>query len=69
MWILYVLIGIVVLAVAVFLIVTTVRKTKVPPNQNQLSELKNLNDKGLITEQEYNEKVAELKTRKGGKDE
>lgn len=67
MWIAYVIIGVVVLAVAIFLIATTVRKTRVPPNQDLLTELKNLKEKGLISEQEYKEKVAELKARKGGK--
>lgn len=69
MWIVYVIIGVVVLAVAIFFIATTVRKTRVPPNQDLLTELKNLKDKGLISEQEYKEKVAELKARKGGKNE
>lgn len=69
MWILYVIVGLAVLGVAVFLITTTVRKKKASPNQNQLSELKSLKEQGLITEQDYDTKVAELKARKGGKNE
>lgn len=69
MWIVYVIIGVIVLAVAIFFIVTTVRKTRVLPNQDLLTELKNLKEKGLISEQEYKEKAAELKARKGDKNE
>lgn len=67
MWIAYVIIGVVVLAVAIFFITTTVRKKKSPPDKNVLTELEILRNKGLITEHEYNEKRAEIKARKGGK--
>lgn len=67
MWIAYVIIGVIVLAVAIFFIMTTVRKKKSPPDKNVLTELESLRNKGLITEQEYNEKRAEIKARKGGK--
>lgn len=67
MWIAYAIIGVVVLAVAIFFITTTVRKKKSSPDKNVLTELESLRNKGLITEQEYNEKRAEIKARKGGK--
>lgn len=67
MWIAYVIIGVIVLAVAIFFITTTIRKKKSSPDKNVLTELESLKNKGLITEQEYNEKRAEIKARKGGK--
>lgn len=67
MLIAYVTIGVVVLAVAIFFITTTVRKKKSSPDKNVLTELESLRNKGLITEQEYNEKRAEILARKGGK--
>ncbi len=69
MWILYVVIGVVVIVVPVviFLTTTTVRKKKANPNQKTLTELDNLKAKNLITEQEYNEKRAEILHREGGK--
>lgn len=69
MWIAYVIIGVVVLAVAIFFITTTVRKKKSSPDKNVLTELESLRNKGLITEQEYNEKEPRLKLGKEVKNE
>lgn len=67
MLIAFIIVGVIVLAVAIFFITTTVRKKNSPPDKNVLTELESLRNKGLITEQEYNEKRAEIKARKGGK--
>lgn len=48
-------------------IATTVRKKKPTPDKDLLAELDSLKEKGLITEQEYNDKRAEIISRKGGK--
>lgn len=64
-----IIVGVIVLAVAIFLITTTVRKKKSTPDKKLLVELESLKEKCLITEQEYNEKKAEIQSRKGGKNE
>lgn len=55
--------GAVGLVVTIFLIATTVRKKKSGPEKNLLGELDSLKDKGLITEQEYSEKRADILNR------
>ena len=67
MWIAFVIIGVIALVVAIFFIATTVRKKKPTPDKDLLAELDSLKEKGLITEQEYNDKRAEIISRKGGK--
>lgn len=67
MLIAFVIIGVIVLVVAIFFIATTVRKKKQTPDKDLLAELDSLKEKGLITEQEYNDKRAEIISRKGGK--
>ena len=62
-----IIVGVIVLAVAIFFISTTIRKKKPTPKQNLLAELDNLKNKGLITEQEYNEKRVEILSRGGKK--
>jgi hypothetical protein len=56
MWIAITIVGIMALAVIIILVATSIKRKKVSPNQNLLTELDSLKDKGLITEQEYTEK-------------
>ena len=64
----FISLAVVIVAVVVFLLITTVRKKKKNPNNDALKELDELKNKGLINEQEYNEKKAEILNR-GGKNE
>ena len=64
----FISLAVVIVAVVIFLLITTVRKKKKNPNNDLLKELDGLKNKGLITEQEYNEKKAEILNR-GGKNE
>ena len=50
------------------LLLLEVRKKKKNPNNDVLKELDELKNKGLINEQEYNEKKAEI-LKRGGKNE
>ena len=69
MWILFAIGGFV-LILGIFLFVFLGRKKKQNrPAQNLLAELDSMMEKGLITEQEYNEKAAEITRRQGGKNE
>lgn len=60
--------GVAVLVTAIVLIATKVWKKKSSKGKNPLAELNELKVKGLITEQEYSEKKAEIINR-GGKNE
>lgn len=56
-----------VLVTAIVLIAAKVWKKKSSKGENPLAELNELKEKGLITEQEYNEKKAEILSRGGKK--
>jgi len=60
--------GVAVLVTAIVLIATKVWKKKTSKGEKSFAELNELKEKGLITEQEYNEKKAEILSR-GGKNE
>ncbi len=60
--------GAAILVTAIVLIATKVWKKKPTTTKKSLAELDSLKDKGLITEQEYNEKKTEILSR-GGKNE
>lgn len=64
----FISLAVVLVVVVVFLLITTVRKKKKNPNKELLKELDELKNKGLINEQEYNEKRTEILNR-GGKNE
>lgn len=59
--------GVAVLVTAIVLIAAKVWKKKSPKGENPLAELNELKEKGLITEQEYNEKKVEILSRGGKK--
>lgn len=63
----FIALGVAVLVTAIVLITAKVWKKKSSKEENPLTELNELKEKGLITEQEYNEKKAEILSRGGKK--